>query len=143
MRTHHQITIESLILAAALVVSCSRAPSSSTESSGSPTIAETNSASKSSQSPEVIIPAGNVNLNGVDLSQFLYLYAQLSNAKLDTSQLGKLPHTKIYFSNTNDVTSSEALLLFDKVLYDQAGIVATHVDTSRIVLKLRSDEVKN
>jgi len=66
------------------------------------------------------------------------LYADIADAQLDTSQLGTLRPTIIRFTNTNAVTRSEAVRLLDKVLYDQAGIVATHSDSKHVQFKYRA-----
>ncbi len=118
---------------------CSKAPSQPTESSPSSVSATTNSTASLAKPQDAIIPTGKINLINVDLSQFLQIYSALAGAQLDTSQLGSpLPSILIHFTNTNAVTRSEAIILFDKALYDQAGIVATHTDKTHVVFNHRS-----
>lgn len=95
----------------------------------------------SAQSPqkEMRVPAGSIQLEGINLSQFLEVYSAYANAQADTSQLGtKLPIILFHFTNTNPVTRSEIIQLLDKTLYDQAGIVATHPNKTNVILKYRS-----
>lgn len=88
---------------------------------------------------EMRVPAGSIQLDGINLSQFLEVYAAYANVKVDTSQLGTpLPIILFHFTNTNPVTRSEIIQLLDKTLYDQAGIVAAHSDKTNVVLKYRS-----
>lgn len=82
--------------------------------------------------------AGSINIIGLEVSQFLPLYAAIAASRLDTNQLGNLHPIIIAFTNTNDVTRAEAVQLMDKVLYDQAGIVVTHPDSTQAVFKWRS-----
>ena len=128
-------------LSVLLVAGCAKAPSQATDSSPG-TATQIGASPASSSGPpgkDLVIPAGNVRLMGIDLSQFLDLYAACAQAQVDTSQLGTpLPPVSIHFETTNAVPRSEMLQLFDKVLYDQAGIVATHPDKTHVVLKPRS-----
>ena len=138
MRIQYFITASTLVMVAVFAASCSKSPSKPTESSPAVVSADTNAAMGSAKLPDPIVPAGSINIIGIELSQFMPLYAALADAQLDTSQLGKLPPIIIRFRNTNDVTRSEAVRLLDKVLYDQAGIVATHPDTKHVQFKYRS-----
>ena len=100
--------------------------------------AKTNTAPVSSLKSETILPAGTFNFAGIEVSDFLRFYAAISQAQLDTNRLGELRGRYIAFTNTNEVTRPEAIRLFDKALYDQAGIVATHPDAEHVVLRFRS-----
>lgn len=93
--------------------------------------------------PAELVRAGHIDFCNAPLSQALDIYKHMSahrGVKVDSSQISKLPLKAILFSlkNTNDVTFPEALQLFEKAFYKQAGIVATHPDKQHVVLKLRS-----
>lgn len=140
MKTRN-LTTNIVILSALLAAGCSKAPSQAADSSQITVTQTTNSTTSSSKPPEKeeVIPAGSVKLMGIDLSQFLDIYAAYAKAQIDTSQLGTpLPPVLIHFENTNAVTRSEMVQLFDRVLYDQAGIVAAHPDETHVVFKHRS-----
>jgi hypothetical protein len=135
------LTTNVVVLPLLLVAGCSKGPSQAVDSSQSTASQTTNSTTSSSEPPEKeeVIPAGSVRLTGVQLQQFLDIYAAFAKAQIDTSQLGKqLPPILIHFENTNSVTRSEMVQLFDRVLYDQAGIVVTHPDKTQVVFKHRS-----
>ena len=138
MRIQHFITANAMVMVVVFVASCSKGPSKPKESSPANVNGDANAAMGSARLPDPIIPAGSINIIGIELSQFMPLYAVIADAQLDTRQLGKLPPIIIRFRNTNDVTRSEAVRLLDKVLYDQAGIVATHPDTKHVLFKYRS-----
>ena len=139
MKTRNLITII-VVLAALLVASCSKAPNQAADSSQI-TLSQTTNSTTSSTKPsdkEEVIPAGSVKLKGVELSQVLSLYAALAKAQIDTSQLGTPPPPLfVHFEITNAVTRSEMIQLLDTMLYDQAGIVATHPDKTHVVFKHR------
>jgi hypothetical protein len=140
MKTRNLIT-NIVVLSALLAAGCSKAPSQAADSSQIPrsqTPNSTTSASKPSEK-EAVMLAGSVKLMGVELSQFFRLYASYAKAQVDTSQLGTpVPPLFIHFENTNAVTRAELVQLLDRVLYDQAGIVATHPDKTHVVFKHRS-----
>ena len=117
-------------------------PLSSRPSESSPTITSgnTNAAIGPANLPDVIIPAGKIYIIGMALRQFIPIYAEIADAQLDVSQFGTLPLVIVRFSNTNDVTRSEAVRLLDKMLYNQAGIVAVHADAKHVQFKYRSSE---
>ena len=100
--------------------------------------AKTDTPPVSSQKSETVIPAGSLNFAGIEVAHFLQFYAAISNAQLDTNQLGEVRARHIAFTNINEVTRSEAIRLFDKALYDQTGIVATHPDAEHVVFRFRS-----
>lgn len=135
------LSINIVPLSVLLVAGCSKAPSQAPDSSPN-TVSQTttNAASSAGQArKDEVIAAGSVKFMGIDLPQFLRTYAVFANAQVDTSQLGgPLPPVMIHFENTNAVTRSEMVELFDKVLYEQAGILATHPDKNHVVLKHRS-----
>ena len=135
------LTTSIVLLSVLLVAGCSKAPSQTADSSQMSPSQTTNSTPGSAEPKEKdeVIPAGSVKLVGVELSQFLPIYAAYAKAQIDTSQLGTpLPSILVRFTNTNAVTRSEMVQLFDRVLYDQAGIVATHPDKTHVVFKHRS-----
>jgi hypothetical protein len=139
--TIRNLTANIVALSALLAAGCSKAPSQAANSSQMAISQTTTSTASSAKPPEKdeIIPAGSVNLMGIDLSQFLGIYAALAKTQVDTSQLGvPMPPVLIHFKNTNAVTRSEMVQLFDSVLYDQAGIVAVHPDKNHVVLQHRS-----
>ena len=100
--------------------------------------AATNNSTGSPRPADEIIPAGRIKFINAELSQVLEFYAALSEAQLDSTQLGKLQPLLISFENKKDVTRSEALLLFDTAFHDQAGIVVTHPDRKHAVFRFRS-----
>src|SRR6478672_1761614 len=120
MRIQHFITANAVLLVAVFAANCAKSPSKPTESSPIVVTSATNTTPGSANLPDAIIPGGTINIIGIELSQFLPLYADIAGAQLDTSQIAKLPPVTIRFKNTNDVTRSEAVRLLDKVLYDQA-----------------------
>jgi hypothetical protein len=132
------LTTGVVILSVLFVAGCSQAPSQPTKTSTVGVSATTNSTASLTKPHDHIVPAGSINIVGLELSQFMPLYASLSDADLDTSQLGKLPPIIIRFKNTNDVTRSEAIRLLDQVLYQQAGIIASHPDAKHVHFKYGS-----
>jgi hypothetical protein len=144
MKTRN-LTTGIVVLSALLVAGCSKAPSQTADSSQITASQTTNSTASSAEPLEKdeVIPASSVKLMGIDLSQFLDIYAAYAKAQIDTSQLGTpLPGVLIHFENTNAVTRSEMVQLFDRVLYDQAGIIAKHADKTHVVLRHRSSSDK-
>ncbi|MBP9901257.1 MAG: hypothetical protein KBH45_07350, partial [Verrucomicrobia bacterium] len=85
-----------------------------------------------------VIQTDSLNFTGIELPHFLEFYAAISKAQLDTNQLGEVRGRYIAFRNTNEVTRSELIRLFDQALSDQVGIVATHLDAEHVVFKFRS-----
>jgi hypothetical protein len=138
MRIHHFITAGMLVMAAVFAASCAKSPDKPTESIATIVSGNANAAPASHKPSEPVMSAGSINIIGIELSQFLPFYAALADAQLDTSELGTLPPIIIRFTNTNAVTRAEAVRLLDAVLYDQAGIVATHPDAKHVILKYRS-----
>jgi RNA polymerase sigma factor (sigma-70 family) len=92
---------------------------------------------------EMLMQAGSINFVNVNLSQFLRVYADFVNAQVDTSQLGTLPPVLVQCNNTNPMTRTQLVQLLEQTLYDQAGIVATHPDATRVVLARRSSTSGN
>jgi hypothetical protein len=139
MKTRNLLT-NIAVLSALLVASCSKAPNQAADSSQITSSQTTNRVTSSTKPSEEegVIPAGSVKLMGVELSQVLRLYGNYAKVQIDTSQLGTpIPPLFIHFEITNAVTHSEMVQLLDKMLYDQAGIVATHPDKTHVVFKHR------
>ena len=116
-------------------------PSSSNQQTESPhgaVSAKTNTAPVSAQNADPVIQTDSLNFTGIELPHFLEFYAAISKAQLDTNQLGEVRGRYIAFRNTNEVTRSELIRLFDQALSDQVGIVATHLDAEHVVFKFRS-----
>ncbi len=86
---------------------------------------------------EEVIPAGAIKFINLDLAQVLAVYAGLTQANLDIEEdIGSLP-VLIRFTNTEPVTRAQAIALLDQVLLEQAGIVVTHPESTRAILRLR------
>ena len=134
---------ENVVLLSALLGSIGfNAPGQTTNSPRTPaTGIVTNAATPSQpQKKEMLIPAGSVNFVNVNVSQFLQIYGAYTGAQVDTNRLGARLFVLIHFTNTNAVTRSELIRLFDQVLYEQAGIEATHPDKTHVILELRSQK---
>ena len=129
-----------VILLVLLVAGCGKSPTSVSDSSQT-ALSQTATNSATSTPPpknEAIIPAGTVNISGIELSQFLNIYKAVARVEIVTNRPAfALPPVLIQFENTNAVTRSELVRLMDQVLYDQARIVATHPDETHVVLKRR------
>jgi len=142
MRLKHFIIVNATLVVGVFAVGCSKNPSKPPEFSAAFSGENTNAALGAAPPPDPVIPAGTINIIGIELSQFLPLYAEIADSQIDAGQLGKLPPVLIRFRNTNDVSRSEAVQLLDKVLYDQAGIIATHSDAKHVQFKYRSSGSK-
>jgi hypothetical protein len=140
MRIDYFIAVGMLLMVAVFAASCAKGPGKRTEPVAATASANANVASESAKTSYPVLPAGNMNIIGIELEQFLPFYAALADAQLDTSALGKLPPIIIRFTNTNAVTRVEAVQLLDQVLYDQAGIVVSRTDAKRVILKYRWSE---
>jgi RNA polymerase sigma factor (sigma-70 family) len=92
---------------------------------------------------EMLMQAGSINFVNVNLSEFLRVYAEFANAQVDTSRLGTLPPVLVQCNNTNAMTRTQLVQFLEQTLYDQAGIVATHPDATRVVLARRSSTSGN
>ena len=92
---------------------------------------------------EMLIQAGTINFVNVNLSEFLRVYGEFVNAQVDTSRLGTLPPVLVQCNNTNAMTRTQLVQFLEQTLYDQAGIVATHPDATRVVLARRSSTSGN
>lgn len=82
--------------------------------------------------PELVIPAGLVNVNSADACQMLQLYTLLSGKELVTSSHVNSVAAKITLQPEVALKKSEVLKLFEKALLDQAGIVITKLDEKRV-----------
>jgi hypothetical protein len=138
MRLQHFIMVNATLLVSVFAAGCSKNPSKPPKFSATFSGANTNAVLGPATPSESVIPAGTINIIGIELSRFLPLYSDIADSQIDVGQLGKLPHVIIRFTNTNDVSRSEAVQLLDKVLYDQAGIIATHSDAKHVQFKYRS-----
>ena len=127
-----------VVLSILLAAGCSQAPRQTNESTNIPATTTNSRTASLTQPADPIMPAGSINIIGLELAEALKIYAALAGAQLDTSSLGTtLPPVVIQFTNTNAVTRSEAVRLFDRALYEQAGLVATHPDKTHVVFEHR------
>lgn len=94
-----------------------------------------NNNTTTSVQPADTIRAGQINYINIPLQEVLPVYHALTHAELDTSQIRNLLSVAITYENNQDLTRSEAIQELDKVLVQQAGIVATHPNENQIIFK--------
>ena len=91
---------------------------------------------RSPANSEPLIPAQAISFSGTDLRQVLLIYSDLAGADLDGDDaLLSLP-AQISFTNMAAVSRAQAIQLLDDALLNQAGIVVTHPQTNRAVMRL-------
>ena len=81
--------------------------------------------------PEVF-HAEQIRFNGAAPIQALYVYGKLPNATLEISPEVKSLQSGIYWTNHEEMTSSQVIGSLDRVLRSQAGVVMQHVDATHI-----------
>ena len=87
----------------------------------------------SSKSENLMTPTNvqpGIDINGVDPSQALSVYAACSGLELDIDSKVKSVHTPIVLHNSN-LSSSEMATSLAKALTEQAGIVITRIDDKK------------
>jgi len=84
-----------------------------------------------------VVPPGAIHFVNIELKEFLPLYKDITGAEVDTSPMGKLPPIVVRFTNTNAITKPEAIELLNRMLYEQAGIIATNTGPNRIQFRPR------
>lgn len=88
-------------------------PSAAPSSAISPSIPGTTASSANNSPPEEMIPAGNINFQGVDVSQVLEVYAQLVGRTLLRAGL---PSASIVLKTETPLTKTEAIEALQAVL---------------------------
>ncbi len=83
------------------------------------------------------ISRGAINFSNTPISMILEFYAALANATVDAGDGITNSVYGITFTNTNDLTRSEAVQIFEQVLLDQAGIQAIH-SGNLVIFKLNA-----
>ncbi len=125
----HYVTMCILSLA---VAGCNRSsPSAHIAAAPKP-----NGAKDSAQSLEDMLPAGAIQLSNVDLQQVLTFYQELSIGTVDIADPIKRMDTPICLTNSERMSRSEVLRLFEKALHDQAGIITTPTGSNHVALSL-------
>ena len=100
-----------------------------------------NGAKVSAQSLEDMLPAGAIQLSNVDLQQVLTFYQELSIGTVDIADPIKRMDTPICLTNSERMSRSEVLRLFEKALHDQAGIITTPTGSNHVALSLEREGV--
>jgi len=83
-----------------------------------------------------MLPAGAIQLSNVDLQQVLTFYQELSIGTVDIADPIKRMDTPICLTNSERMSRSEVLRLFEKALHDQAGIITTPTGSNHVALSL-------
>jgi len=86
---------------------------------------------------EPLIPAEAIKFTNTELRQVLAIYGEMAGAQLDIEETLRSLPVLIHFTNTGAVTRAEAIRLLDAALLEQAGIVVTHPETNRVMMRLR------
>ena len=99
---------------------------------------ETNSV----EHPKIDVPGYSFNLEKVDASQVLDIYANIARVELKRTQ--PLPDAAINLKTDKPLTRAEAIKTLEKVLREQAGIVLKPLDAKHVEAALaESVKVKN
>ena len=85
-----------------------------------------------------MLPAGTVQLSNVGLQRALTLYQELRVGTVDIAEPIKRMDAPISLTNSESMSRSQVLRLFEKALHDQAGIVTTHTGSNDVALSLAS-----
>jgi len=80
--------------------------------------------------------AGVISFGGIDLDEVFKIYGELAQARLDIEEQVKSLPAKIRLTNTTIASREEAIRLLDNALLAQAGIVVTHPETNRVIMRL-------
>jgi hypothetical protein len=79
------------------------------------------------------IPAGKFWLNGADAaSQGLMIYRDLSGVPVEADPEVLRHHTKVYFTNSQDMSRLELLAALERIFRDQAGLVLLRTGDNRL-----------
>lgn len=87
------------------------------------------------QSSEETFRAGRFRCSNVGLGTILDNYAFLADAELVVDPRVRTLTATLTFENSQDMTRSELVRLFEQALRDQAGVVVKRLDTGRIEVK--------